>query len=71
MNKGDLLGQKIFRLFISILSSHVNEFWKSNVKQKLSSAQNIICITAIADKKIKRSVCIFAALCPSSVCCAD
>ena len=52
----------ITRLLINFLSLQLNEFLQSEMKQKLSSVENIICITAIADKKIKSVFCISGVL---------
>ena len=38
--------------FIRFLNLQLNEFLQSEIKQKLSSAQKITCITTIADKNI-------------------
>ena len=37
---------------MSFLSLQLNEFLQSEIKQKLSSVQQIISITAIVDKKM-------------------
>ena len=42
----------IISSFINLLSLQLNEYLQSELKQKLSSFEKIICITAIADKKI-------------------
>ena len=43
--------RKIIRSLIRFLNLYLNEFLQSEMKQKLSSAQKITFITAIADKK--------------------
>ena len=39
----------------------MNEFLQSEIKQKLASVPKIICITAIADKKIISVICVSGA----------
>ena len=48
----------------------VNEFLQSEITQKLSSVQKIICITAIADEKIRSLFRVSGLLfSPNSACC--
>ena len=50
------------RLWAFWVSHWMNEFLQWEIKWKLSSVQNIYCITAIADKK-KSIFCAFGVLC--------
>ena len=57
--------------FISFLRLQLNEFPQSEIKQKLSSVQKVICITAIADKKTISAFLVSASVVlPTSVCCS-
>ena len=44
--------------FINFLSLELNEFLKSEIKQKLSPLQKITCITGISHKKIINVFCV-------------
>ena len=54
----DGLQEIIICLFISFLGLYLNEFLQSEIKQRLSSVENMTCITAIADKKIISAFCV-------------
>ena len=56
--------RKYICLFIRFLSSYLNEFLQSEIKEKLFSVQKVTCITVIADKKL---ICLF---CASGVLCS-
>ena len=51
------------KMMLKMFYLHVEWILQSEKKQKLSSVQKITCITAIADKKIRRSLSLSVVLC--------